>query len=53
MMSAAELQQTKGLWKSIMKRKQLGKAQPVAVRNAGLSLADTMTPSFVPHVKKR
>jgi hypothetical protein len=53
MMSAAELQQIKGLWKSIMKRKQLGKAQPVAVKNVGPSLADIMTLSYVPPVKKR
>jgi hypothetical protein len=53
MMSVAELQQTKGLWKSIMRKKQLGRAQPVVVKNVGLSLADTMTPSCVHLVKKR
>jgi hypothetical protein len=53
MMSVAELQQTKELWKSIMKRKQLGREQLVVVKNVVLSLVDIMTPSCVHLVKKR
>jgi hypothetical protein len=53
MTSAAELQQIKELWKSIMKRKQLGRAQLVAVRNAVHSLADIMTLLFVHLARKK
>jgi hypothetical protein len=37
MMNVAELQQTKGLWKSIMKRKQLGRVLAVAAKSVAHS----------------
>jgi hypothetical protein len=53
MMSVAELQRTKGLWKSIMKRKQLGREPAVAARNVVLNLVDIMILSYAPPVRRR
>lgn len=41
------------LWKSIMKRKQLGGEQKGYAKNATQDLADTMSQIFVPHVRKK
>jgi hypothetical protein len=51
-MSVAELQQTEELWKSIMRRKQLGRALVAVVKNVGHSLADITTLPYALLVRK-
>jgi hypothetical protein len=53
LMNAAELQQTKELWKSIMKKKLLEMAQVVDAKNVVHSLVDITTLLYVLPVKRK
>jgi hypothetical protein len=52
-MNAAELQQTKELWKSIMKKKLLEMVQVVDAKNVVHSLVDITTLLYVLPVKRK
>jgi hypothetical protein len=51
-MNAVVLLQIKGLWKSIMRKKQLGAESLDHVLNARLHLVDTISQVYVLHVRK-
>jgi hypothetical protein len=53
LMNAAELQQTKELWKSIMKKKLLEMVQVVDAKNVVHSLVDITTLLYVLPVKRK